>query len=130
MKNRLLMFVISVLCFGFFYKTGIHPLKKNKIHVYDHIVIVIEENKNYDQVIGNDNAPYINSLKKEGANLTEMYAEEHASEGNYFWLLSGSNQNVGFNDVIPNSENNKYYPFKSSNLVQQLLKKPADLYTF
>ena len=88
----------------------------------------MEENKDYDEVIDNDAAPYINNvLKKEGANLTQMYAEEHASEGNYFWLICGSNQNVGFNDGIANADNDKSYPFQSSNLMQQLLKKG---YTF
>src|SRR5216683_4578734 len=61
--------------------------------VYDHVVIVVEENKDYEQIIGNKNASYINDvLRKEGANLTKSYAEEHFSEGNYFWLFSGSNQ--------------------------------------
>ena len=70
--------------------------------VYDHVVIVIEENKGYEEVINSPDAPYINgTLKKEGADLTQMYAEEHHSEGNYFWLLSGSNQNVGSLDLIP-----------------------------
>jgi hypothetical protein len=70
--------------------------------VYDHVVIVVEENKDYTQVIGNRAASYINgTLKKEGANLLKMYAEEHHSEGNYFWLFSGSNQGVGFGDAIP-----------------------------
>jgi acid phosphatase len=102
--------------------------KSLKLHRYDHIVIVMEENKDYDEVIDNDAAPYINNvLKKEGANLTQMYAEEHASEGNYFWLICGSNQNVGFNDGIANADNDKSYPFQSSNLMQQLLKKG---YTF
>ena len=69
---------------------------------YDHIVIVVEENKYYDQVIGNASAPYINQvLREEGANLTHMYGEEHESEGNYFWIFSGSNQGVGYKDVIP-----------------------------
>jgi len=124
MKIILIITFTSVFCFGFLFTTG-HLSKKKayKIHVYDHIVIVMEENKNYDQIIGNDAAPYINSLKKEGANLTKMFAEEHASEGNYFWLFSGNNQNVGFNDVIPNLINNKNYPFESSNLAEQLIKK-------
>src|ERR1051326_3784078 len=58
--------------------------------VYDHVVIVMEENKDYDQIIGNADAPYINLLAKAGANFTKMYAEEHNSEGNYFWFFSGS----------------------------------------
>src|SRR5437868_7038 len=57
--------------------------------IYDHIVIVVEENKDYDQIIGNSAAPYINVLAADGANFTQMYAEEHNSEGNYFWLFSG-----------------------------------------
>ena len=58
--------------------------------VYDHIVIVIFENKDYSEIINNPVAPYINDvLKKEGANLTQMYGEEHFSQGNYYWLFSG-----------------------------------------
>ena len=59
--------------------------------VFDHVVIVVEENKDYDEIIGNASAPYINNLlKAEGANFTLMYGEEHWSQGNYFWLFSGS----------------------------------------
>jgi len=84
---------------------------------YDHVVIVIEENKDYEQIVGNADAPYINlTLRAEGANLTQMFGEEHNSQGNYFWLFSGSNQNVGFNDTIPTPQNNANYPFAASNL--------------
>jgi hypothetical protein len=84
--------------------------------VYDHIVIVVEENKDYEQIIGNASAAYINgTLKAEGANLTRMYAEEHHSQGNYFWLFSGSNQGVGFHNTIPSTF------FTMSNLGSQLI---------
>jgi phospholipase C len=91
--------------------------------VYDHIVILVEENKDYDEIIGSPDAPYINSLANQGAVFTAMYGEEHHSQGNYFWLLSGSDQNVGFEDVIPTSSNNSNYPFQASNLAQQLIAK-------
>ena len=66
--------------------------------VYDHIVIVIEENKDYDEIIYIPDlpeqpwplpwpTPYINKLKTEGANFTQIYGEEHFSQGNYFWLF-------------------------------------------
>ena len=85
--------------------------------VYDHIVIVVEENKDYEQITDRSAAPYINdTLKREGANLTQMYAEEHHSQGNYFWLFSGSNQNVGFDDHIP------LQPIGASNLGEQLMR--------
>lgn len=70
--------------------------------IYQHVVIVIEENKDYDQVIGKEYAPFINqTLCKEGAVLTQMFGEEHHSQGNYFWLFSGSNHGVGFRDGVP-----------------------------
>jgi phosphatidylinositol-3-phosphatase len=84
---------------------------------YDHIVIVVEENRDYDQIIGNPVAPYLNKLAAEGANLSRMFAEEHFSQGNYFWLFSGSNQNVGFLNQVPQST------FTASNLGQQLMAR-------
>src|SRR5262245_764509 len=52
--------------------------------IYDHVVIVVEENRDYDEIIGHADAPYINGvLKAEGANFTRMFAEEHYSQGNY-----------------------------------------------
>jgi phosphatidylinositol-3-phosphatase len=84
--------------------------------IYDHIVIVVEENKDYEEIIGNPCAPYINQISKEGANFTHMYGEEHFSQGNYFWLFSGSNQNVGFTDQVPTG-----VPFSTSNLGYQLI---------
>jgi acid phosphatase len=84
--------------------------------VYDHVVIVVEENKDFEQIIDNPDASYINgTLRKEGANLTRMFAEEHHSEGNYFWLFSGSNQGVGFIDTIPSKL------FTTANLGKQLI---------
>jgi acid phosphatase len=92
--------------------------------VYDHVVVVVEENKNYQQIIGDARAPFINQiLRQEGANLTSMFGEEHNSQGNYFWLFSGSNQNVGFTDVLPTETNNADYPFKASNLGAALIAK-------
>ncbi len=92
--------------------------------VYDHIVIVVEENKDYEEIIGNPAAPYINDvLKKEGANFTRMFAEEHFSEGNYFWLFSGDNQTVGFTDQVPSAETDPLYPFRSPNLGEELIGK-------
>ena len=102
--------------------------------VYDHIVIVVEENKTYNEVIYDPNAPsqpwplpwpapYINKLKAEGANFTQAYGEEHFSQGNYYWLFSGDNQTVGFVDQVPSKDNNPCYPFTTSNLAWQLIDK-------
>jgi acid phosphatase len=71
---------------------------------YDHVVIVVEENKDFDQIVDNPKAPYLNVLRKEGATFTQMYGEEHHSQGNYFWLFSGDNHGVGFFDGVPNEK--------------------------
>ncbi|MBU0962266.1 MAG: alkaline phosphatase family protein [Proteobacteria bacterium] len=92
--------------------------------VYDHIIIVVEENKDYEEIIGHANAPYINNLlKKEGANFTQIYGEEHYSQGNYFWMFSGDNQTIGFTDHVPSEKNHPKYPFTTANLGEQLINK-------
>ena len=91
---------------------------------YDHVVIVIEENKDFEQIFGSKfKADYINALAAEGANIVRMFGEEHNSQGNYFWLFSGGNQSVGFFDQVPSAGNHPNYPFTASNLGDQLIKK-------
>src|SRR5262249_33556359 len=92
--------------------------------VYDHVVIVVEENKDYEQIIDSPLAPYLNlTLRAEGANLTQMFGEEHNSQGNYFWLFSGSNQGVGFLGAMPSEANNPLYPFTAPNLGAALIAR-------
>jgi hypothetical protein len=86
--------------------------------VYDHIVVVLEENKDFDEVLGDTApAPYIKGLARDGATLARMYGEEHNSEGNYFWLFSGSDQNVGFDDDVPDVK------LAADNLGEELIAK-------
>ena len=49
------------------------------VPAYDHIVVVMEENHDYNQIIGNGAAPYINSLAAGGALLTNYDAITHPS---------------------------------------------------
>ena len=93
------------------------PAWPASLPVYDHIVVVIEENKDYDQIIGNPAAPYLNRLAVEGSVLGNMFGEEHNSEGNYFWLFSGDNQDVGFHDIVPIGK------FTRPNLAAALIAK-------
>lgn len=66
----------------------------------DHVVIVIEENHSYSEVIGSPAAPYINSLAAKGALFAQSYAITHPSQPNYLDLFSGFNQGVN-NDSCP-----------------------------
>ncbi|MDB5390601.1 MAG: Phosphoesterase family protein, partial [Planctomycetaceae bacterium] len=65
-----------------------------------HIVVVIEENHSYSEVIGSSSAPYINSLAQQGALMTQSFGVQHPSQPNYLDLFSGSNQGVS-GDAVP-----------------------------
>jgi phosphatidylinositol-3-phosphatase len=66
----------------------------------DHVVIVIEENHDYSQIIGSTAAPYLNALAGEGGLFTNSHAVTHPSQPNYLELFSGSDQGVS-DDTCP-----------------------------
>lgn len=63
----------------------------------DHVVIVVEENKSFAQIIGNPGAPYINALAQRGVLFTQSYGVTHPSQPNYLALFSGSTHGIGSN---------------------------------
>jgi hypothetical protein len=83
-----------------------------------HVVIVIEENHEEPQIIGNKNAPYINSLASQGALFTQSFAVSHPSQPNYLQLFSGSDQGCTSDSVPPSGA-----PFMTANLGAELLAK-------
>jgi hypothetical protein len=61
---------------------------------YDHILVVVEENHGYADIIGSSAAPYLNSLAAQGVSFTDFHGEAHPSQPNYLALFSGSTQGV------------------------------------
>jgi acid phosphatase len=59
-----------------------------------HIVIVIDENKGYGNIIGSGKAKYINELASRGASLTKFYASHHPSQPNYIDFFAGGTLGV------------------------------------
>ncbi|MFZ0761618.1 MAG: alkaline phosphatase family protein, partial [Candidatus Sulfotelmatobacter sp.] len=78
-----------------------------------HVIVVLEENEPYSQIIGSSQAPYINSLASGGASFTNSHAITHPSEPNYLALFSGSTQGVT-NDSCPKT-------FSVANLGSELI---------
>ena len=76
----------------------------------DHIVIVIEENHSYSEIVGSSSAL-----------LTQSYGVTHPSQPNYLYLFSGDSQGVT-DDNVPSG-----LPFTTNNLGAELLQKG---YTF
>ncbi|HMC12818.1 MAG TPA: alkaline phosphatase family protein [Gallionellaceae bacterium] len=81
----------------------------------DHIVIVIEENKAYGQIIGNGDTPYINALAKRGMLFTQSYGVTHPSQPNYLALFSGTTHGIT-GDECP-------LEFSGDNLASALIAK-------
>lgn len=66
----------------------------------DHIVIVIEENRSFNQIIGNSEARYINGLAKRGLLFTQSYGVTHPSQPNYLALFTGTTRGIS-SDACP-----------------------------
>ena len=80
----------------------------------DHVVVVIEENRSFLQVMDPGNqGSYIHALAKRGMLLTRSFGVTHPSQPNYLALFSGSTQGVT-NNICPLS-------FDSDNLASALL---------
>jgi YVTN family beta-propeller protein len=74
---------------------------------YQHVFLFYFENQDVDDVVGNwKQAPYYNALRSQGAELGQMYAEEHPSDGNYLALAGGSAFGIPLDD--PAEENSQY----------------------
>ncbi len=103
---------LTFILFTVFVSIGFAQLPKP-----NHIVIVIEENHGFDQIIGSSSAPYINSLAHDtlSALFTDSHGVTHPSQPNYLWLFSGNNQGVT-SDNLPTDT-----PFTTLNLGALLL---------
>jgi len=118
-KNTYFFYKVCVAFFAGFSSF----LQAQTLPLPDHIVIVIEENHAYSQIIGSVSAPYINQLADSGALFTKSYGLTHPSQPNYLMFYSGSDQGInGINltlsgDNYPSSSPwNLTLPFHTKNL--------------
>jgi phosphatidylinositol-3-phosphatase len=75
-----------------------------------HIMVIVEENEGYSQIIGNKAAPYINSLATTYASATQWYGLTDTSLADYVALISGTTAS-----------------YSSPTLVGELAKAPAPI---
>jgi hypothetical protein len=65
------------------------PISAQAVH-FEHVFVVVEENQNYEEVIGNTkDLPYLNTLAAKYGLATNYYANTHPSLNNYFYLTAG-----------------------------------------
>jgi len=80
----------------------------------DHVVIVIEENHGYSQIMDKRNrASYIHALAKRGLLFTDSHGVAHPSLPNYLALFSGSTQGI--------TDDSCRHTFNNDNLASSLL---------
>jgi phosphatidylinositol-3-phosphatase len=61
---------------------------------FEHIVMIVLENHDYEEIIGNPNMPNLNALAKKFVLMTNNYAIRHPSLPNYIALMSGDTQGI------------------------------------
>ena len=80
----------------------------------DHVVVVVEENHSFGEIIGDTtDAPYLNTLAQRGALFTNSFGVTHPSQPNYLALFSGSTQGITDDNVHPR--------FSGANLGSELI---------
>lgn len=65
------------------------PSPSGTVPIFGHVVLVVEENHSYSEVVGNSAMPYLNSLASQYGLATQYFANTHPSIGNYFMLTTG-----------------------------------------
>ena len=70
------------------------PVRAATVPSFDHVFVVVMENKSYGAIIGSSAAPYINSLRQAGGLATSYYAVSHPSLPNYLALTGGSTYGI------------------------------------
>ncbi len=81
------------------------PSTISAIPAFKHVYLIVMENKGYREIVGNGQAPYINSLIAKYGLATDFFAIGHPSEPNYIALVSGNTQGVAsdgtYNLTVP-----------------------------
>lgn len=70
------------------------PPVTGKPGALDHVVIIVEENKPSEAILGNSGAPYINKLASDYAVAANYQAVAHPSLPNYLALTGGTNAGI------------------------------------
>ena len=69
---------------------------------FGHVFVLVEENANFADVIGDTSMPYLNGLAQQYALATEFYGNVHPSIGNYFMMIVGDTitNDDGFSELV------------------------------
>jgi hypothetical protein len=66
---------------------------------YDHIVVIVEENKSYEQILNPAAAPNVAGLAAQYGDAAQFFSEVHPSEANYVAILGGDTFGIHDDDA-------------------------------
>ena len=72
------------------------PVPTDLVPEFEHIAVIVFENKEFGTVIGSARMPYFNNLARSYTLLTQHYAVSHPSLPNYLALISGDTFGIDF----------------------------------
>src|ERR1700679_2934255 len=78
-----------LLCLGVSGAAGAQTAADRAVPRYAHIIVIFEENKNYEQILNPAMAPNITALAAKYGDATQFFGEVHPSEANYVALVGG-----------------------------------------
>lgn len=98
---QIILGIVFLICLLFFTLIFLQQRQTNRqqaagvtIPQFSHVFVIIEENKDYGQIIGSNAAPYINQLATQYGSAANFVAEAHPSLPNYIALTSGNTQGI------------------------------------
>jgi acid phosphatase len=80
-----------------------------------HVWLVTEENRSFEEIIGNPLMPYYNGLLKQAGLATQFYSEQHSSLPALMWYVAGAPVETN-NDTVSCQHS-------EDNVVRELLKR-------
>src|SRR3984885_15797826 len=94
------LLMLGTVCAGIATTSGAETKGPHAVARYEHIFLIIEENKSYTEIVGEQSvAPNINRLAKQYGLATQFYAEVHPSEANYVAMLGGDTFGIHDDDA-------------------------------
>jgi len=90
--------LVAAGCGGASMSPNSAPVNSGGVPQFDHVLVVVEENQSYANVIGNPAAPFLNSLALRYGLATSYFADAHPSLPNYFMLTAGAA--IAMNDAF------------------------------
>lgn len=105
--------VLQLACSGGSHGLNSQPPVPANQPTFSHVILIVEENHSYSEVIGNSSMPYLNSLASQYGLATQYFANGHPSLPDYLMLTTGMTETL---------DDNFSGTISDDNVVRELVK--------